>query len=92
MDGLIKDGCSGRSGTAAASPLVSELSLGELLGSTTLLAVSLDRRGRVTFVNESVLTLLGAAEEQVIGREWFATFVPEAERSVAASVFGSTQP
>jgi len=53
----------------------------------TLLAVSLDRSGRVTFANEALLSLLAAQDGELTGLDWYATFAPDAERRDTAAAF-----
>ena len=43
-------------------------------------AVCLDTRGCVTFVNDFTLELTGWRREEVLGTDWFARFVPPDER------------
>jgi PAS domain S-box-containing protein len=48
----------------------------EMLENIDLLALLLDREGRVTFCNEYLLRLTGYTRERVIGQNWFAMFIP----------------
>ena len=48
----------------------------DILENVQLLAVMRDGRGEVTFANDFFLELVGATDEEVIGRDWFTTFVP----------------
>jgi diguanylate cyclase (GGDEF)-like protein/PAS domain S-box-containing protein len=48
-----------------------------VLESVRAMALTLDTRGRVTFVNEHALQLTGWAREQVVGEEWFGRFMPD---------------
>jgi PAS domain S-box-containing protein len=52
-----------------------------------MLAV-MDREGIVTLINRKGCEILGYAEEEVLGRNWFDTFVPEDARSEVKLVFG----
>jgi len=47
------------------------------------IAVCLDTRGHITFVNDFTLLLTGWRRDEVIGTDWFARFVP-AEESITA--------
>jgi PAS domain S-box-containing protein len=50
-----------------------------VLETVRAVAVCLDTRGCITFVNDYVLELTGYAREDVLGADWFATFVPADE-------------
>ena len=52
----------------------------EMLERVNLIAVMLDREGAITFANDHLLTLTGWTREQLIGRDWFDTFVPPSQR------------
>jgi PAS domain S-box-containing protein len=54
----------------------SERRFRELLENVELIAVSLDAGGRVTFCNDHLLQIAGYRREEVLGTDWFATFVP----------------
>jgi diguanylate cyclase (GGDEF)-like protein/PAS domain S-box-containing protein len=54
--------------------------LRELLENMALLAVLQDTDGRVEFCNLALLRLCGKSREEVVGKDWFETFVPAAER------------
>jgi PAS domain S-box-containing protein len=56
-----------------------------VLESVRSVAVCLDTRGCVTFVNDFTLELTGWRREEVLGTDWFARFVPRDERT--ASIF-----
>jgi diguanylate cyclase (GGDEF)-like protein/PAS domain S-box-containing protein len=58
----------------------SERRMRDILETVQLVAVLLDREGIITYCNPFFLELVGYEEEDVIGREWFATFVPEDDR------------
>jgi diguanylate cyclase (GGDEF)-like protein/PAS domain S-box-containing protein len=51
----------------------------EVLENMQLLAVVLDVAGKVTFVNPAAAELLGWTPDELVGRDWFATCVPEDE-------------
>jgi diguanylate cyclase (GGDEF)-like protein/PAS domain S-box-containing protein len=52
-----------------------------------VLFVVLDTTGRLTFINEYGLHLLGYEAEEVLGKDWFDTFVPNTSREELRSVF-----
>ena len=52
-----------------------------------VLFVVLDTAGRLTFINKYGLHLLGYEEEEVLGKDWFDTFIPDALREELRSVF-----
>jgi len=76
---------------AEDAALTSERRLRDLLESVQLVAIMLDLNGNVTFCNRYVEELLGCGAEEILGRNWFETFVPtdqagEAERAFAAKI------
>ncbi len=54
----------------------SERRLTDMLGNVELAAVMLDCDARITFCNEYLLRLTGWRRNEVIGKDWFTTFVP----------------
>lgn len=48
----------------------------EVLGNVELASVMLDREARITYCNEYLLRLTGWTIDEVIGRDWFETFMP----------------
>jgi diguanylate cyclase (GGDEF)-like protein/PAS domain S-box-containing protein len=48
----------------------------DILENVQLIAVLKDPRGEITFANEFFLELAGAIEEDVVGRNWFDSFIP----------------
>ncbi len=59
----------------------------DILENVQLIAVLRDVRGEITFVNEFFLELVGALEEEVVGRSWFDTFVPIDQREAERAAF-----
>jgi diguanylate cyclase (GGDEF)-like protein/PAS domain S-box-containing protein len=59
----------------------------DILENVQLIAVLRDTKGEITFVNEFFLELVGAPEEEVVGRNWFDTFIPLDEREVERRSF-----
>lgn len=48
----------------------------DLLEDVQLVAITLDFNGHVTFCNDYLLALTGWKREEVLGKDWFARFVP----------------
>jgi PAS domain S-box-containing protein len=67
--------------------LRSEQRFRELLENIQLVAVLLDTTGRVAFCNNYLLDLVGHSRREVIGKDWFETFVPAEERDSIKSEF-----
>ena len=51
------------------------------------LVVALDAEGRVEIANGTACAALGYAEDDLLGRDWFATAVAEPEREAARAAF-----
>ena len=61
------------------------------------LLCTLDRSGNVTLINQRGCEILGLSKEEIIGKNWFATFFPERMRKSALGYFselmkGNIQP
>jgi diguanylate cyclase (GGDEF)-like protein/PAS domain S-box-containing protein len=54
----------------------SERRFSGLLGNIQMASVMLDRDARITYCNEYLLHLTGWRLEEVLGRDWFETFMP----------------
>ncbi len=54
----------------------SEKRFTDILKTVDLVAISLDSRGDITFCNDYFLHLTGWQREEVIGKNWFETFLP----------------
>jgi PAS domain S-box-containing protein len=54
----------------------SERRLRELLENVTLIAVSIDLDGRITYCNPYLSELTGWGREELLGRSWYDTFTP----------------
>ncbi len=52
-----------------------------------LLGVGLDTQGKVTYINPFFLTVTGFTSEEVIGKNWFETFIPQQQRTMLVSTF-----
>ena len=69
---------------------VSERRFRETIENVDLIAVGLDAEGRVSFLNDLALQLLGWDRGEAVGKDWFETFVPEGPRAEASAVFRRT--
>ena len=58
-----------------------------LLDNVRLVAVGLDVDGRVAYANPYLLKLAGYALDEVVGKNWFETFLPEVLRPALGTVF-----
>jgi PAS domain S-box-containing protein len=58
----------------------------DMLGNVELVSVMLDSEARITYCNEYLLGLTGWEYDEVIGRNWFAFFIPP-EMNDARQVF-----
>jgi two-component system cell cycle sensor histidine kinase/response regulator CckA len=55
----------------------SERRFQSMLANLELVAMTLDCDGQITYCNDHLLRLTGWSREELIGRDWFATFIPE---------------
>lgn len=69
------------------APWASERQFRDLLEKVSLIVVTLDVEGKVTFCNDAILRLLGWSRAEIIGRNWFEQFVPPAGRDEAKRLF-----
>lgn len=58
------------------SPLPEEIQFRTTLENIKLIAVTLNADGQIVFCNEFLLTLTGWTREELLGRDWFQTFIP----------------
>jgi two-component system sensor histidine kinase UhpB len=65
----------------------SERQLREILEKIQLVSVIFDRNGVLMFCNDFLLNLTGLRREEVIGRNWFETFVPRDQRDLIGFTF-----
>ncbi|MFX0150289.1 MAG: PAS domain S-box protein [Candidatus Hodarchaeota archaeon] len=56
---------------------------------TGVMMVALDADQRVTLVNKKGCEVLGFPEEEIIGKNWFNTFLPERVRSSVKEIFNT---
>ncbi len=61
---------------AEAALQQSEAGFRTMLQTLRAVAVTLDADGRITFVNDALLTLTGWKREEVVGGDWFTRFTP----------------
>lgn len=64
----------------------SERRFSDMLGNVELASVMLDLDARITYCNEYLLQVSGWKHEEIIGRDWFETFMPR-ERGDMKPVF-----
>ncbi len=57
------------------------------LANVDLIAMTLDRNGRVTFCNDFLLRLTGWTRDEVIGHLWFSQFLPDSAESTKKLFF-----
>jgi len=54
-----------------------------------VIMVAVNRAGYVTRINQTGCEKLGYAAEEIVGRDWFAHFLPERDRASVRQVFGA---
>ena len=69
-----------------------ERRLRDVLENVQLASVLIDREGEVTFANPYLLELLGCAEEDVVGHDWFDLCVPAELREVSRVEYRAASP
>lgn len=65
----------------------SERRFREILENIQLVALMLDRHGRVTFCNDYLLRMTGWQREEVVARNWFELFIPVEHRKRLEAIF-----
>ena len=65
----------------------SERRFRDTLENIHLLAVSLDKQGQITFCNSFFKQLAGLNVEEILGRNWFDTFLPDEQRDSFRLIF-----
>jgi len=53
-----------------------------------VIIVSLDKDGKVSYINKKGCEVLGYSEEEILGKNWFNNFIPEKVRKETLDVFG----
>lgn len=61
-----------------------------LLENVRLLVVAIDRGGTIEYVNPFLLELTGYTEREVVGQNWFETFIPRTKQQQMRQVFAQT--
>ncbi|MBD2594583.1 PAS domain S-box protein [Nostoc spongiaeforme FACHB-130] len=59
-----------------------------LLENVQLLVIGLDKTGKVEYVNPFFLGLSGYTQEEILGKEWIANFIPQHQQDSTQKVFG----
>lgn len=63
----------------------------EMLENVDLIAMTLDKKGRLTFCNDFLLGLTGWKREEVIGTDWFSTFLPDSAAPIREIFFSTIE-
>ncbi|HXT39796.1 MAG TPA: PAS domain S-box protein, partial [Candidatus Angelobacter sp.] len=63
----------------------------EMLENLELIAMTLDTSGVVTFCNDYLLRLTGWKREEIIGADWFETFIPETDTGTRQLFFATIE-
>jgi PAS domain S-box-containing protein len=71
----------------AETQLAFEQRFREILENVSLLAVRLDREGRIDFCNDALLKLTGRTREELMGRVWFEAVLADEHRDPARNHF-----
>ena len=67
--------------------LATESALTTFFEHMPLIGIGLDTQGNVTYINPYFLTLTGYTREEVIGKNWFTTFIPKAQETMLTNAF-----
>lgn len=65
----------------------SERRFRHMLEEAPLVAITVDPQGKITFANDFLLNLTGWEKDEVIGEDWFNTFVPADQREKVRRFF-----
>lgn len=71
----------------AATLVEAERRWRSLLENVRLVVVGLDNKGRVEYVNPFFLELVGYSQAEVIGQDWFETFLPQHQKKQVQNNF-----
>ncbi len=52
-----------------------------------VMMLALDNEGKVTMINRKGCEILGMAENEIVGREWFSNFIPKGVRGELGNLF-----
>lgn len=66
---------------------MSERRFSDMLGNLQLVAMMLDRDGRITYCNDYLLRISGWKREELLGREWLEVFIPPEQVAEMKGVF-----
>ncbi len=61
-----------------------------LLENVQLLVIGLDKTGKVEYVNPFFLELSGYTQEEILGKEWIANFIPQYQQDNIQKIFVET--
>ena len=67
--------------------VLQQLSAQELIDKISVMVLGLDDQGRISLINEKVCEVLSYSSDELIGMDWFATFLEPAERQSVREVF-----
>ena len=67
--------------------LESERRFRELMERVHMIAVMLDKNANIIFCNDYLLELTGWSRQEVLGKNWIETFLPEQERDAVLKIF-----
>lgn len=70
--------------------LASEQRYQEILENVQLISVGLDSEGKINFCNDFFLNLTGWKRNEILGRNWFETFLPAGVRDQVQRMFKET--
>ncbi len=68
----------------------SERRFRDLVENVGLVAVMLNPRGHIVFANDFLMSLTGWRRDEVVGRNWFQTFLPQGVRDAVQKIFDDT--
>lgn len=77
--------------TVPTNPIFSDFATEQVLTTflehMPLIGIGLDTQGVITYANPYFLTVTGFTREEVIGKNWFKTFIPETQKTMISSAF-----
>jgi len=57
------------------------------LDTAGVMFIAIDRSGTVTMANKKAAEILGYGEDEIVGKDWFESFLPQEEKEEAKQVF-----
>jgi PAS domain S-box-containing protein len=66
--------------------------LSDTLTNIEMIAVMADMKGDITFCNDYLLQLTGWKREEVIGKNWYEMFLPDAEKAKVSKLLDRVEP